>query len=351
MNSTLNSSRNPEFTDYGKMIEVGTLKNFNSTTYKAGVQLAGSLTAYFDDVSVAGNIPASAMVAGNYVIVAVPGGNAKDACVIATWPRGGGSFPDLKDTPSGYSGQAGKYLKVNDAADALEFGYKSRAFVEGWPSGYLLQGSGQGADPDLRRQTDFLCARPTRYLFFECWKDLAGWTESHVGSGGATPSFTLVSLRTGTTVNSRASIYGGLGFNHPHEASSDLIIQFIQSETNLTNSVIRLYLHNYYDSLPPSDTSRHGGFKIINGQIWATNGNGSAQTTTDTGATIAAAWSAQQLRLIGTGSSMQFYVNNILKAEHDTNLPSLWGYRLYLGITNDAAIDQSVRIKPIAAHG
>jgi len=70
------------------MIELGILKNFDSGTCKAGVQLAGSLTTYFDDISVAKNIPSSALVIGNYVIVAIPGGNPRDACVIATWPGG-----------------------------------------------------------------------------------------------------------------------------------------------------------------------------------------------------------------------------------------------------------------------
>jgi hypothetical protein len=108
------------------MIEIGILKNFNSGTYKAGIQLAGSLTTYFDDISVAKNIPSSAMVIGNYVILAIPAGNPKDACVIATWPQGSpgggaGSFLDLSDTPSSYSGQAGKTAAVKASQDSLEF--------------------------------------------------------------------------------------------------------------------------------------------------------------------------------------------------------------------------------------
>jgi hypothetical protein len=71
------------------MIEIGILKNFDSETYKASVQLAGSLTTYFDDVNVAKNIPSSVLAAGNYVIAAIPGGNPRDACVIAAWPSGG----------------------------------------------------------------------------------------------------------------------------------------------------------------------------------------------------------------------------------------------------------------------
>jgi hypothetical protein len=82
------------------VIELGILKNFDSGTYKAGVQLAGSLTTYFDDVSVAKNIPSGALVIGNYVILAIPGGNPRDACVIASWPQGspgGGTVAKLDD--------------------------------------------------------------------------------------------------------------------------------------------------------------------------------------------------------------------------------------------------------------
>ena len=82
------------------MIEVGILKNFDSGTYKAGVQLMGSLTTYFDDISVARNIPSSALVIGNYVILVMPGGNPGDACVIAAWPQGsagGGGGSKIQD--------------------------------------------------------------------------------------------------------------------------------------------------------------------------------------------------------------------------------------------------------------
>lgn len=77
------------------MLELAILKNFDEVTHKAGVQLAGSLTTYFDDIKVATNIPPSALALGNYVIVAIPGGNPRDACVIATWP--GGSPPGAGD--------------------------------------------------------------------------------------------------------------------------------------------------------------------------------------------------------------------------------------------------------------
>lgn len=67
------------------MIEVGILKNFDSGTYTAGVQLAVSLTSYFDDVNVARNIASGEMITGRHVILAVPQDNPRDACVIAVF--------------------------------------------------------------------------------------------------------------------------------------------------------------------------------------------------------------------------------------------------------------------------
>jgi len=67
------------------MLEIGVLKNFDGGTYKAGIQLAGSLTTYFDNLKVARNIPSAEMTIGRRVIVAIPQGNPKDAVVIAVF--------------------------------------------------------------------------------------------------------------------------------------------------------------------------------------------------------------------------------------------------------------------------
>jgi len=67
------------------MIEVAILKNFDSGTYKAGVQLVGSLTTYFDNVNVAHNIASGEMITGRHIILAVPEDNPRDAVVIAVF--------------------------------------------------------------------------------------------------------------------------------------------------------------------------------------------------------------------------------------------------------------------------
>jgi hypothetical protein len=67
------------------MLEIAILKNFNSGTYKAGVQLAGSIPTYFDAVNVARNIASGEMITGRHVILAVPDSNPRDAVVIAVF--------------------------------------------------------------------------------------------------------------------------------------------------------------------------------------------------------------------------------------------------------------------------
>jgi len=67
------------------MIELGILKTWDSVNYQAGVQLAGSLTTYFDKLSVARNIASGEMIIGRHVIVAIPHGNPRDAVVIAVF--------------------------------------------------------------------------------------------------------------------------------------------------------------------------------------------------------------------------------------------------------------------------
>jgi len=67
------------------MLETGVLKTWDSATYKAGVQLVGSLTTYFDSVNVARNIQDADMVIGRQVILAIPGSNPRDAVVIAVY--------------------------------------------------------------------------------------------------------------------------------------------------------------------------------------------------------------------------------------------------------------------------
>ena len=67
-------------------IRKGTIKDFDSGSYTATVQVAGSLSVWLEGVPVARNIPSAEMVGGRAcAILFFDPSNPKDGVVIAVW--------------------------------------------------------------------------------------------------------------------------------------------------------------------------------------------------------------------------------------------------------------------------
>jgi hypothetical protein len=67
-------------------IRKGVLKGFDATTYRATVQVAGSLSVWLGEVPVARNIPSSEMVAGrSCAIIFFDPANPQDGVVVAVY--------------------------------------------------------------------------------------------------------------------------------------------------------------------------------------------------------------------------------------------------------------------------
>ncbi len=67
-------------------IRRGTIKSFNSSTYKATVQVAGSLSVWLGNVTVARNIAAAEITAGrSCAIVFFDASNPDDAVIVAVY--------------------------------------------------------------------------------------------------------------------------------------------------------------------------------------------------------------------------------------------------------------------------
>ena len=64
----------------------GTLKSFDTGTFKATVQVTGSLSVWLDDVPVSRSIAGAEMVAGRSVaLLFFDSANPEDAVVVAVW--------------------------------------------------------------------------------------------------------------------------------------------------------------------------------------------------------------------------------------------------------------------------
>jgi len=68
------------------MIKRGILKAFDSGTYTATVQIAGSLSVWLEDVPVSRCLEIEDMVTGrNVAVLFIDPGNPADAVVVAVW--------------------------------------------------------------------------------------------------------------------------------------------------------------------------------------------------------------------------------------------------------------------------
>jgi hypothetical protein len=68
------------------MIKKGILKSFDSGTYLAAVQIAGSLSVWLENIPTSRALPASEMTSGRTVAVLFHDeGNPSDCVVIAVW--------------------------------------------------------------------------------------------------------------------------------------------------------------------------------------------------------------------------------------------------------------------------
>ena len=68
------------------MIKKGILKSFDSNTYLATVQIAGSLSVWLENIPTSRAIASSEMVAGrNVAVLFMDPSNFSDAVVIAVW--------------------------------------------------------------------------------------------------------------------------------------------------------------------------------------------------------------------------------------------------------------------------
>jgi hypothetical protein len=331
------------------MLEIGILKTWNGTTYKAGVQLAGSLTTYLDNISVSVSIPSSAMVVGNFVLAAIPGGNLKDACVIATWPAGtppeeegvAAALVEAHRLSATHSQPQPPVTHANDKhtiAYAAQSDFLAHASRHIWP----------GADAGNFLRT--LIARQDSVLIVD-WQTRDLWTDYFTGSGSRTLNALLEQkLSTGTTINSISAMYTQpFATLSPHSASR--ITAFLpRPRSDPANSEWWFIATKETQPVFPITTHRHIGFRILNGSIWATNGNGTNGTQTDTGVSLAIhEWA--RLAMLAVSGTVKFYVQKsgesdlTLRATHSTNLPTEWDFAFWIGGTNTSAAD-----KPYSIH-
>jgi len=180
--------------------------------------------------------------------------------------------------------------------------------------------------------------RYRRFLFVD-WRTYDGWTTAVTGTGAVTTNILRNALTTGATNGSTATSYGTAGTFSIGRSE----LSFLASiNTAVTTSDIWAILTT---GTAGGATVAHMGFNIIDGRVWASNGDGGAGTQTDTGIDLISV-AIHSFMVLSDSSipDIKFYLDGALVATHTTNLPAYLSHRPLFYITNTAAADREFRV-------
>lgn len=179
---------------------------------------------------------------------------------------------------------------------------------------------------------------------FKDWRNLDGFVQSNSGTGALTVGLMYLTATTGATNGSRACCYGA-GVTAMIQTTS-LLANFrtrLNPSTALTNSTI--WMGIFTNPTAPTSTEHHAGFKIVNGTVYATCGNGSAQTVEATGDTLGAS-AMMEFYLKEKTNQIEYYVNGVLRKTFTTNRPNSGTMYVTFCLTNQAAETKTTLVGP-----
>lgn len=131
-------------------------------------------------------------------------------------------------------------------------------------------------------------------------------------------------LRSGAAATNYHYIYSG----DEWLAAPWMLNAKIKMGTSTNNSEMWVGLLNSSLSIP-TNTSIHVGFKLINGDIYATNGNGTNGIQTSLGVHLDQ-WGASYLAFDWNSANIKYYVDGVLKTTHTTYLPGSNAKRVFM---------------------
>jgi len=194
----------------------------------------------------------------------------------------------------------------------------------------LLKGAGAGADPT---EIDVPAVN-----FFDKFRDFIPWVSLDGFNIGGDTGYEIlikgscITVEAGGTQNYDALLYSKYPWSQLVATGKVLTVEFVIQRLGLTASqnIWLRFAEDYAD--PPSETSIHFGWKIVDKDIYASNANGATQTITDTLVDLATGYQRTRLKAVLTpGTDCKFYVDDVLKVTHTTNLP-VAGSNAYLHV-------------------
>ena len=188
----------------------------------------------------------------------------------------------------------------------------------------------------------------SRLHFHVDWQTDATWTHASTGSASYSLGLLKCLLATGTTSGSKEELYTGIIPNYNlHASGQQLFLRLQRYGTTFVSTTVYAGLWDWSLTPPLDDTMAHIGWKIIDGAIWASVGDGTAATQVDTGISFDTDWRIRDLAIKYNGTGVEFYISGVLKTTITTNIPAFTNGQLYFSITNGTAEDQKIAVEHI----
>jgi len=178
------------------------------------------------------------------------------------------------------------------------------------------------------------------------------WTSGLVGSGSLDwQGVWNCRIYTGATINSESRLWTGLLPNYPSVGKKWRLE--LQCATDLATSEALAFLTQWQVTKPPSLTSKHLGWKVINKRIWASSADGTTEEATDTGIDYTGAWATHKLYILWyAANEVRFYIDDTLRATHTTHLPVAGdNHYVYISIKNTSAVNRGLLLRDMLCRG
>ena len=172
-------------------------------------------------------------------------------------------------------------------------------------------------------------------IYIKDWINIEGYTQSLAGTGSFSYGAMYGYPHTGATINSEVIMYSSSPFWLI--PSSGFFTGFktrLDPVTTVTN--LTIWMGILTNPTAPTATEAHCAFKILNGAIYASSGNGTNGELTDTGLTIAQ-YQTRDYDIKHFGTYFEFYVDGVLKATHSIYYPNTYSTKATFYMTNTAA--------------
>jgi len=185
-----------------------------------------------------------------------------------------------------------------------------------------------------------------RFKHFIHWASIDGFTVGGDAGYSILPKGSQLQVVTGSaSFPYDAFIYTATPFRKLRATGKIIIMEFIIPYMKYSVAHTLWVRLGYTTPDPPIDTEQHVGWKVeaANSNVWASSGNGTNNSLTDTGIVLTnAAYMWNSLKLVWTvGTDCKFYIDNVLKATHTLYLPTQDDYQFHIHLRSPSqAIDQ-----------